>query len=131
MSAPIIRVSNVSAARPRALVCKAAAVKDGNPVPDMSKRTIMNGILVGAGALPATAMAAGFIAFFVPPKYGCALCLVHVLAASSAMLHGVALLTPRADSATLEVAHLLGRDFQARPPVAFYCTTPSAVVNFI
>lgn len=69
MPASIIRAPKATAARPRTVVCKAAAAKAGNPVPDMQKRTIMNGLLVGAGALPATAMAAAFVAFFVPPKY--------------------------------------------------------------
>eukprot|EP00177_Eucheuma_denticulatum_P001679 GFKZ01003018.1.p1 GENE.GFKZ01003018.1~~GFKZ01003018.1.p1 ORF type:complete len:201 (-),score=24.43 GFKZ01003018.1:107-709(-) len=69
MPASIIRAPKATAARPRAVVCKAAA-GTGNPVPDMQKRTIMNGLLVGAGALPATAMAAAFVSFFVPPKAG-------------------------------------------------------------
>lgn len=68
MQASFVRAPKASA-RPRTVVCKAAAAKAGNPVPDMTKRTVMNGILVGAGALPSTAMAAAFIAFFVPPKY--------------------------------------------------------------
>lgn len=70
MSATMIRAPNATAARPRAVRCNAAAAKAGNPVPDMNKRTVMNGILVGAGALPSAAMAAGFISFFVPPKSG-------------------------------------------------------------
>jgi hypothetical protein len=71
----------VGASRPRTIVCKAAAAKTGNPVPDMNKRNVMNGILVGAGALPSAAMAAAFLAFFVPPKYGS-----HVLTAKHPVL---------------------------------------------
>lgn len=79
----------------RSVGCKVAAAKAANPVPDMApaaevakpvpdmgKRTILNGILVGAAAVPATAMAAGFISFFVPPKYDPAslhACYQHVL----------------------------------------------------
>lgn len=70
MPASIISAPRTTAARPRTVVCKAAAAKTGNPVPDMNKRNIMNGILVGAGALPATAMAAAFVGFFVPPSSG-------------------------------------------------------------
>jgi hypothetical protein len=68
MSASMIRAPQATAGRPRAVIARAAAAKTSNPVPDMTKRNIMNGILLGAGALPATAMALSYIAFFVPPK---------------------------------------------------------------
>lgn len=69
MSATMIRAPKVTASRPRSVVVKAAAAKGtGNPTPDMSKRNIMNGILLGAAALPSTAMALAFVTFFVPPK---------------------------------------------------------------
>jgi hypothetical protein len=35
----------------------------------MTKRTIMNGLLVGAAGLPIAGLAVPYLAFFVPPKY--------------------------------------------------------------
>jgi hypothetical protein len=48
-------------------VVRAAAVSSSE-VPDMDKRNVMNLILAGGVALPASAMAVGVAAFFVPPR---------------------------------------------------------------
>lgn len=40
------------------------------PVPDMQKRWLVNGLLLGAAALPVTGLAVPFISFFVPPSAG-------------------------------------------------------------
>ena len=67
----MLQVHNAADAglRVRSVVCRAASVGTGNPVPDANKWAVLNGVLVGAGALPATAMAAGFLDVFVPPTY--------------------------------------------------------------
>eukprot|EP00166_Cyanidium_caldarium_P000589 ctg_1229.g463 len=41
---------------------------DENYVPDMGKRVLMNWMLVGATAVPASIMAGMYLAFFMPPK---------------------------------------------------------------
>jgi cytochrome b6-f complex iron-sulfur subunit len=38
-------------------------------VPDMTKRSVMNLLLVGAIGLPATSLIGGYAYFFVPPRY--------------------------------------------------------------
>jgi hypothetical protein len=53
------------AARPRAVVAKAAA---SGTVPDVNKRNLLNLMLAGATALPVTGLAVPFLAFFVPPR---------------------------------------------------------------
>lgn len=64
-------VSPMATSRPRTVTCNVATPQATalsiNPVPDLNKRRIMNGILLGAAALPATAMASGFLSIFVPP----------------------------------------------------------------
>ncbi|CAK0779532.1 hypothetical protein CVIRNUC_004795 [Coccomyxa viridis] len=50
-----------------ALVTRAAAIT-ADEVPDMGKRTTMNLLLLGAGALPVGYMAFGFVSLVVPPK---------------------------------------------------------------
>jgi cytochrome b6-f complex iron-sulfur subunit len=53
--------------RSRLVATKAAM---SGPVPDMQKRWLVNGLLLGAVALPVTGLAVPFIAFFVPPSAG-------------------------------------------------------------
>ena len=50
----------------RALRCVASAAS--GEVPDMGKRTLMNGILLGAIGAPLAPLALGFAYFFVPPS---------------------------------------------------------------
>ena len=52
---------------PRASLRVAASAASGE-VPDMGKRTLMNGLLLGAVGLPAASLAGGFAYFFVPPS---------------------------------------------------------------
>merc|ERR1719258_551527 len=55
------------AARGAAAVARAAG---GAMVPDMAKRNTMNALMWGSIALPATAMAGSYAAFFVPKSSG-------------------------------------------------------------
>ena len=45
-----------------------AALADGEFVPDMQRRTIMNLVLLGGAAVPVAWMGGGFVYFFIPPK---------------------------------------------------------------
>eukprot|EP00892_Ulva_mutabilis_P011381 jgi/Ulvmu1/8615/UM046_0013.1 len=65
-----LRTAKPAPMRSRAVVARAAAAKSGNPVPDMDKRNVMNGLLLGATALPVAGLAGPFLAFFVPPSAG-------------------------------------------------------------
>lgn len=73
MAPPTVAARAPLSARPalaprRAVVARGSAVSQADMVPDMKKRWIMNGLLVGAGALPTAGLAFGFIDFFVPPR---------------------------------------------------------------
>ena len=52
---------------PRCSEAEMAAAADGEFVPDMQRRTIMNLVLLGGAAVPVGWMGGGFIYFFVPP----------------------------------------------------------------
>jgi len=47
-----------------------AGLADGEFVPDMQRRTIMNLVLLGGAAVPVAWMGGGFVYFFVPPTSG-------------------------------------------------------------
>merc|ERR1719231_1723377 len=47
-----------------------AGLADGEFVPDMQRRTIMNLVLLGGAAVPVAWMGGGFVYFFVPPSAG-------------------------------------------------------------
>ena len=64
-SARATPVARAAAPRARNVTARAQA---GAAVPDMNKRYIVNGMLVGATALPTAILAVPFIAFFVPPR---------------------------------------------------------------
>jgi cytochrome b6-f complex iron-sulfur subunit len=63
------------AVRPRAQVVRKSdvammAAAEGEFVPDLQRRTIMNLVLLGGAAVPVAWLAGGFIYFFVPPGGG-------------------------------------------------------------
>jgi hypothetical protein len=66
-SGPSVRGAKV--VPPRSVIARGSAVSATTPVPDMTKRTIMNGLLLGAVALPVAGLAVPYLAFFVPPGY--------------------------------------------------------------
>ena len=47
-----------------------AAAAEGEFVPDMQRRSIMNLVLLGGAAVPVAWMGGGFVYFFVPPSKG-------------------------------------------------------------
>jgi hypothetical protein len=65
----------------RAVVPRAASASAD--VPDMTKRSVMNLLLVGAIGLPATSLIGGYAYFFVPPR--CAQRRARVAIATSAI----------------------------------------------
>jgi len=66
---PAVRpVTHATAASPVAVQMAAAA--EGDFVPDLQRRTIMNLVLLGGAAVPVGWMGGGFVYFFVPPGGG-------------------------------------------------------------
>lgn len=46
------------------------AAAEGELVPDMQRRTIMNLVLLGGAGVPVLWLAGGFVYFFIPPSAG-------------------------------------------------------------
>merc|ERR1719447_1720937 len=66
VAAPTLR----PAAAPRAASPMAMAAAEGEVVPDLQRRTIMNLVLLGGAAVPVAWLGGGFIYFLVPPSSG-------------------------------------------------------------
>merc|ERR1719446_1551296 len=68
--APAPRVSSVVAPAASRSVAPIMAAAEGDFVPDMQRRTIMNLVLLGGAGIPVLWMGGGFVYFFVPPSSG-------------------------------------------------------------
>jgi len=65
---PAPRLSTPQSQVARASGVSMASLAEGEFVPDMQRRTIMNLVLLGGAAVPVAWMGGGFVYFFVPPS---------------------------------------------------------------
>ena len=69
-SANAFSVAPIRAASPAKASPITMAAAEGELVPDMQRRTIMNLVLLGGAGVPVLWLAGGFVYFFIPPSAG-------------------------------------------------------------